>query len=374
MYIEAMERYLADQIQHDLARKMVFLGGPRQVGKTTLAKTVAKDSKGYLNWDIAEHREKILRREIPPADLLIFDEIHKYRGWRNYLKGLYDQAPKERRILVTGSARLDLYRFGGDSLQGRYHYLRLHPLSAAELQMSRTEDLRTLLDLGGFPEPFLGGSQTEARRWSREYRTRLIREDIVSLERLQDFGKLELLMLRLPELVGSPLSLNALREDLQVSHKALSSWVSVLERMYAIFRLAPMGSPKIRAIKKEQKHYHFDWSLVPEMPKRFENLVASHLLKWVHFEQDTKGRELDLAYFRDVDGREVDFVVTENRRPILLAECKWGDDEVAKPLRYLKNKFPNAEAWQVHADGKKDFVTPEGIRVSPALALLKRLV
>ena len=362
------------QIKRDLSKKMVFLGGPRQVGKTTLAKSLTKDLRGYLNWDIAEHREKILKREIPPSEILIFDEIHKYRGWRNYLKGLFDLSGKERRILVTGSARLDLYRFGGDSLQGRYHYLRLHPLSAAELKMNRQEDVMTLLELGGFPEPFLEKSQVEAKRWSREYRSRLIREDIASLERIHDLGNLELLMLRLPELVGSPLSLNALREDLQISHKTLASWVTVLERMYAIFRLSPIGAPKIRAVKKEQKHYHFDWSLVPDMARRFENLTASHLLKWVHFEQDTKGRELELAYFRDIDGREVDFVITEDRRPVMLVECKWADDDVSKSLRYLKNKFPNAEAWQIHAAGKKDYETTDGIRVAPALTLLKDFV
>ena len=374
MYILRMERYLTSQIRHDLAKKMVFLGGPRQVGKTTLAKSLTNDHRGYLNWDIAEHREKILKREIPSADIIIFDEIHKYRAWRNYLKGLYDLAPKERKILVTGSARLDLYRFGGDSLQGRYHYLRLHPLSVAELKINRQNDIMGLLELGGFPEPFLEGSQVEAKRWSREYRTRLIREDIASLERIQDLGHLELLMLRLPELVGSPLSLNALREDLQISHKTLASWVAILERTYAIFRLSPIGAPKIRAVKKEQKHYHFDWSLVPEMPQRFENLIASHLLKWVHFEQDSKGKEMELAYFRDTDGREVDFVITEDRQPRMLIESKWADDDVSKSLRYLKNKFPKAQAWQIHATGKKDYETPEGIRVAPALTLLKDLI
>ncbi len=353
---------------------MVFLGGPRQVGKTTLAKRVIQDLKGYLNWDIAEHREKILKGELPRSEILIFDELHKYRSWRNYLKGLFDLGPRKRKILVTGSARLDLYRFGGDSLQGRYHYLRLHPLSVAELKLKHANEFMSLLELGGFPEPFLGGSSVEARRWSREYRTRLIREEIASLERIQDLGNLELLMLRLPDLVGNPLSLNALREDLQVSHKTLSSWVTVLERMYAIFRLSPIGAPKIRAVKKEQKHYHFDWSLVPDRPCRFENLVASHLLKWVHFEQDTKGREVDLAYFRDVDGREVDFVITENKRPFMLIECKWADESVSPSLRYLKNKFPDAQAWQIHAQGRKDYQTKEGIQVASAVAFLKEFV
>jgi predicted AAA+ superfamily ATPase len=367
-------RYLAPQVRRDLARKMVFVAGPRQVGKTTLARSLSGASAGYLSWDIPEHRERILRREMPASRLWVLDEIHKYRSWRGLLKGLYDGRRPGQRFLVTGSARLDFYGFGGDSLQGRYHLLRLHPFSAAELHLRTAADLRDLLRLGGFPEPFLGGSEVEARRWSREYRSRLVREDVASLERVQDLGNLELLALRLPELVGSPLSVNALREDLQVSHKAVSGWLRVLERLYAVFRLVPFGAPRIRAVKKEQKHYQLDWSLVPSEPARFENLVASHLLKWVHFEQDAQGRDLELRYFRDTDGREVDFVVVEGRRPLLLVEAKWSDAEPDKGLRYLKVRFPDADAWQVSAIGKKDFVTPEGIRVAPALELLSTLV
>jgi hypothetical protein len=367
-------RYLLPQVRQDLLRKMVFVVGPRQVGKTTLALGLPGASAGYLSWDVPEHREHILKRELPNSRLWVFDEIHKYRSWRNLLKGLYDGRRSGQTILVTGSARLDFYRFGGDSLQGRYHMLRLHPFSAKELAIRTPAGLTDLLKLGGFPEPFLGGSEVEARRWSRDYRNRLVREDVAGLERIQDLGNLELLALRLPELVGSPLSINALREDLQISHKTVDGWLKVLERLYAIFRLPPFGAPRIRAVKKEQKHYHFDWSLVPSEPARFENLIASHLLKWVHFEQDSQGRDLELRYFRDTDGREVDFVVIDGKRPQLLVECKWADAEVDRSLRYLKARFPEAEAWQVSATGKKDYVTPDRIRVSSALALLDRLI
>jgi hypothetical protein len=367
-------RYLLPQVRQDLGRKMVFIAGPRQVGKTTLARSLPGASSGYLSWDVVEHRERILKRELPISPMWIFDEIHKYRSWRNLLKGLYDSRRSGQKILVTGSARLDFYRFGGDSLQGRYHMLRLHPFSVKELAIRTSTEFGDLLKLGGFPEPFLGGSEVEARRWSREYRNRLVREDVAGLERIQDLGNLELLALRLPELVGSPLSINALREDLQLSHKTVDGWLQVLERLYAIYRLSPFGAPRIRAVKKEQKHYHFDWSLVPSDAARFENLIASHLLKWVHFEQDARGLDLELRYFRDTDGREVDFVVIERRRPQLLVECKWGDTDVDRSLRYLRARFPEAEAWQVSAAGKKDYVTPEGIRVSPALALLNRLI
>lgn len=366
-------RYLRAQIERDLERKMVFVAGPRQVGKTTLARSLPGAEKGYLSWDIPEHRERMLKRELPAAPLWVFDEIHKYRLWRNFLKGLYDGKKPGQRILVTGSARLDLYRYSGDSLQGRYHLLHLHPLSVAELGITTRDEMLQLLTLGGFPEPFFGGSEVEARRWSREYRNLLIREELVSLERVHDLGTLELLMIRLPELVGSPLSVNALREDLQVSHKTLTSWIQILERLFALFRLPPFGSPKLRAVKKEQKHYHFDWTLVPETPQRFENLVASHLLKWVQLQQDAQGRDLELRYFRDVDGREVDFVITERRKPVTLIECKWADAEVDRSLRYLKARFPAADAWQVSGSGEKDYQTPEGIRVCPAPVLLSTL-
>lgn len=367
-------RYLNKQVKHDLKQKMVFVAGPRQVGKTTLSKGLPGAKNGYLNWDVAEHREKILKHHLPVSKLWIFDEIHKYRQWRNYLKGLFDDRSAQQQILVTGSGRLDFYRFGGDSLQGRYHLLRLHPFSVSELNLEKNQQFLELLNLGGFPEPFLSGSKTEARRWSREYRSRLISEEVTSLERVQDLGQLELLMLRLPELVGSPLSINAIREDLQISHKTASSWLDILERLFAIFRLAPFGSPKIRAVKKEQKHYHFDWSVIEDDAARFENLVACHLLKWVHYKQDSEGLDYELMYFRDTDRREVDFIITERRQPKTIIECKWADRDVDKSLRYLKTKFPKVEAWQLSATGKKDYVNKDGIRVAPALNFLKELV
>jgi uncharacterized protein len=369
-----VRRYLHSVIQEDLASKMVFLGGPRQVGKTSLGKQIIPDARAYLNWDIASHREQILQRRLPATDAWFFDEIHKYTQWRNYLKGLYDEFGKSKPILVTGSARLDFYRYGGDSLQGRYHYLRLHPLTVAELGISSAADFTQLLTLGGFPEPFFSGELRAARRWSREYRERLVREDIPSLERIDDIGKLELLCLRLPDLVGSPLSINGLREDLQVAHKTAARWFDVLERIYALFRLSPFGAPKIRAVKKEQKHYHFDWSILTNEGARFENLVACHLLKWVQFQQDTQGLDFDLRYFRDIDGREVDFVITQNNQPVSFVECKLTPGPISKGLYYLKQRFPEVDAWQIFANGDEDSVNPQGIRQAHAARLLRELV
>ena len=370
-----VKRYLEPQVRADLTRKMVFVGGPRQVGKTTLARNLlGRSTAGLMNWDITADRDRILRGDFPAAPLWVFDEIHKYRKWRNFLKGVFDARRPEQCILVTGSARLDYYRFGGDSLQGRYHYLRLHTLSAAELGVDSASGLKTLLVLGGFPEPFLGGSAREARRWSNEYRTRLVREDLASLEQVQDIGSIELLMTRLPALVGSPLSVNGLAEQIRISHKTVAKWLGMLERLYAIFTVAPFGSPKIKAVKKARKHYHLDWSLVPDPAARFENLVAAHLLKWVHFREDTEGYRVELRYFRDIERREVDFVVVQDDVPVLFVECKSADRDPSATLRYLKARFPGTEAWQVSASGRSDYLTAEGIRVAPALALLERLV
>ena len=369
-----MRRYLHAQITRDLDEKMVFLGGPRQVGKTTLARQVIPGDEACLNWDIPAHRAQILRRELPDTSSWLFDELHKNRRWRAFLKGVYDEFRGRRRILVTGSARLDLYRFGGDSLQGRYHYLRLHPLSFAELASPSAKDLEQLFRLGGFPEPFLRGSESAARRWSVEYRNRLVRDDVATLESVRDLGAMEQLMLALPERVGSPLSRNALREDLSLNHETISRWLDIFERLYAIFRVPPFGAPRLRAVKKEQKHYHFDWSVVPDDGPRFENLIASHLLKWVHFQFDTTGRELELRYFRDVDGREVDFVVVERRKPVMFVEAKVAAEPASSSLRYLKARFPNADAYQVHLRGDRASVTAEDIHLWSAARFLATLV
>ena len=367
-------RYLESEILGGLGRRMVFVSGARQVGKTTLARTLPGAGAGYLNWDSRDDRERILAQELPESDLWVFDEIHKYRQWRNYLKGLYDARSGGQRILVTGSGRLDLYRHSGDSLQGRYRLFRLHPFSVAELGLRTPAEARALLELGGFPEPWLSGSADQARLWSRHYRSLLIEEEAASLEAIRDLGQLQLMMLTLADRVGSPLSVQTLSAQLQVSHGTTSAWLAAAERFYAIFRIPPFGASLVRATTRQSKHYHFDWTVVRDEGPRFENFVACHLLKWVHWRQDTEGLDLELRFFRDRDGREVDFVVADRDEPCLLVECKRGDRPVDRGLRYLAAKFPAAAAWQVSAAGTKDYQTPDGIRVAPAVKLLSEFV
>lgn len=362
-------RYLHEQVIKDLAKKMVFVAGPRQVGKTTLAKDLISSEDRYFNWDDDGDRAKILKKEFPhEPGIIILDEIHKYRAWRNFVKGTFDKLRNKYQILVTGSAKLDVYRFGGDSLQGRYHFLRMHPLSVAELK--HVDAIESLMSYGGFPEPFYSQNKIDAKRWALNYRTRLIREDITSLEQVTDLGRLELLFLRLPDLVGSPLSINSLREDLQMHHTTIAKWISIFEKMYAVFRLSPFGSTKIKAVKKEQKHYHFDWTLIENEGTRFENLVACHLLKWVQWNYDVLGEEMELRYFREITGREVDFVVTNKNKPAMFIECKLGDDTINPALIHLKNRFPEVPAYQISLRGKKDYMSGDGVRVCPAAPLL----
>jgi predicted AAA+ superfamily ATPase len=306
--------------------------------------------------------------------VLILDEIHKYRDWRRVIKGLFDKRGAELKILVTGSARLDHYRRGGDSLQGRYHFHRLLPFSYKEVEKEFNDALDRLFRFGGFPEQLISASDAETQRWSREYRTRIIQEDLRDLENVSDISKLERMSLRLPELVGSPLSLNSLREDIQVAHKTVSRWVDILENLYMIFRLYPFGASRIRAVKKEAKHYHYDWTLIEEPGIRFENLIAVHLLKWVYFQQDTEGKDIELRYFRDRSMREVDFVITEKGRPTHFIETKLKYRKLHVPLRYLKQRFPQAEALLVTREKERELITKEGIHIISAKEFLGNLI
>lgn len=373
-----IDRYLESYVTKDLDRKMVFLGGPRQVGKTTLAETILKKhfpSGIILNWDDDQDRALILNREFPKeSTLIVFDEIHKNRRWRNYLKGIFDKRRKQIRILVTGSARLDLYRFGGDSLQGRYYFHRLHPLTVAELGITSQPDLEALMRFSGFPEPFFSQDDVERKRWVNTYRARMLREDLRDLEQVIELSSIELLAQRLPLLVGSPLSINALREDLQVAHATVQKWLAILERLYFIYLVPPFGPPKIKAVRKQAKCYHLDWALVPDDGARFENFLAGHLRKWCDYQEDCFGRILELRYYRDIEGREVDFVVLEDNNPILLLECKSSFKSKARGLIYLKSRFPKARAVQVSRSPANAVIDDDGIERVGALQLLAELI
>jgi uncharacterized protein len=340
----------------------------------------------YFSWDNRQDRRIVLEsRWPPPPALLVLDEFHKYRFWKRWLKGEYDVHRDEYSFLVTGSARMDVYRKGGDSLQGRYHHLRLHPFSMAELTGSppRSSPLAPieiasaadddafarLLERSGFPEPLFAGSARAHRRWQKERVDRFFREDVRDLEAIRDMSSMELLASLLPARVGSTLSLNSLREDLEVSHRAVTHWMDVLERLYFVFRIRPHSTQAVRGLKKEAKCYLWDWSLVEEPGARFENMVAAHLLKLCHWLEDVEGFDVGLSYLRDVVKREVDFLVTLKGKPWFAVEAKLSSTEISPHLRYFGDRLRIPYLYQAVAHSARDF-QKDGVRVVPAAQFL----
>lgn len=392
------DRYLHSNIVSDLKEKMVFVGGPRQVGKTTLAKLIGESEYKkfvYLNWDNRQDRKTILEGGFAAdASLIIFDEIHKYQHWKNYIKGEFDKYKEKFHILVTGSARMDLYRKGGDSLMGRYHYYRLHPFSVAEalgntpkiavfreLDFTEHSDPRLSLSrvfadltaFGGFPEPFLKKDLKTLRRFHNERIDRLIKEDIRDIEQIRDISALQILVDILPAKVGSLLSLNAVREDLQVAHKTAGAWMDVLERFYYHFRIYPYKTSIVKSLRKEPKMYLWDWSQVEDGGKRLENMVASHLLKTAHFLRDTEGHKAELNFLRDIEGREVDFLVAIAGKPWFAVEVKISDQDLSKSLSYFVKKLKIPFAYQITGNANVD-QWKDGVRVMSADRFLSGLL
>lgn len=363
-------RYLFLPIEKSLSKRMVFIGGPRQVGKTTLSllflKPTSVRNPQYLNWDRVSDKSLILKDQLPlEGKVLVLDEIHKYKNWRSLIKGLYDKYHEDHQIIVTGSARLDYFRKGGDSLLGRYRYFRLHPFSILELSKKPTSaDLERLLKFGGFPEPLFSMDENEHRLWQKERMVKVISEDLRDLESVKDNSLLLLLAEIITSKVGSPLSLKSLEEDLQVSQPTIGRWINILNLLYYTYTIAPYGAPKIRAVKKLQKIYMWDWSQVDEPGFRFENLVASHLLKYCHHLEDIEGHTMELRYLRDTDGREIDFVVIKNKKPIFAVECKTGDKQLSPHIHYFKERTNIPLFYQVHLK-EKDFGAASSGRVLP---------
>ena len=337
------------------------------MGKTTFAvNIVANEYKNhaYYNWDNREDRKKILQSVWPGnADLIILDEIHKYKNWKNLIKGEYDKLKSKYKFLITGSARLDIYRKGGDSLQGRYHYYRLHPFSLAEflnikneievfkaivpVEATNDEEFEALFKFGGFPEPLLRGTPRFLRRWHNEKVERMFRDDIRDIEQIRDLGSMKLLSDILPDKVGSLLSINSIREDLEVSHRAVTHWLNILETFYYHFRIYPFARKKIRSIKKDPKLYLWDWSEIEDPAIRFENMVASHLLKLCHFLYDYEGYRAELFFLRNVDKKEVDFLVTIDRKPWFAVETKLSFKGEERSINYFKERLDIPHAYQV---------------------------
>jgi predicted AAA+ superfamily ATPase len=353
-------RYIFPYILEDLKKKMVFVGGPRQVGKTTVAKTVLSENypQGrYLNWDYDEDRQDILQKKWSTDNvLLVFDELHKLPRWKTWIKGIYDVSHESHAFLITGSARLDVYRHGGDSLMGRYHYWRLHPFTLDEIPKGITakDAFKRLMTVGGFPEPFLDANERNARRWRRERFDRVLREDVRDLESIRNIQLLSMFLDLLRYRVGGLITLSNMAADLQVSPKTSKAWLDVLERMYLVFSVRPFTKSLPRAVLKPPKVYFFDnGDVMGDEGARFENLVAASLLKRIHFLEDRDGYRYELRYIRDKEGREVDFVIIKEGRVEELIETKYADENISNHLVYYAERLKPGKATQIVAKLKR---------------------
>lgn len=362
--------------------KMLLISGPRQSGKTTFAKQILKNQPQglYVNWDIFTDQKRIIQepyffqnenRDLNNKYLVVFDEIHKYKKWKNYLKGCYDGFGSEFNFMVTGSGRLDLFKKGGDSLFGRYFAIKLFPFTIGELIypdidferfVSRLhhgfesdncfEIYQKIYTYSGFPEPYIKATNNFYSIWSNERKQTLIRQDIRDAYAIKDISNIEILVALLPSKVGSPLSINSLREDVGAAFDSVKKWLLILEQFYYVFFIRPYSKNLSRSIKKEPKMYLYDWAEVIDEAARFENVVAFHLYKTVHLWNDTGKGRFELYYIRDKEGREVDFMVTKNNTPLFMVECKYSDDEISKNLVYFQLKTRTPFAIQVvHSHG-----------------------
>ncbi len=367
-------RYITPHVLEDLKKKMVFVGGPRQVGKTTLAKAVISDNYPdgrYFNWDYDEDRQDILQKKWSlDNNLLVFDELHKFPRWKTWIKGIYDVSHNMHSFLVTGSARLDIYRRGGDSLMGRYHYWRLHPFTLDEIPngISPKDAFDRLMTVGGFPEPFLEKDERTARRWRRERFDRVLREDIRDLESIRNIQLLGMFLDALRHRVGGKVVLSNMAGDLQISPKTAKSWLEVLERMYLVFTVLPFTKFLSRAVLKPPKVFFFDNAdVLGDEGARFENLVATSLLKRLNYLEDRDGYRYELRYIRDKEGREVDFAIIKEGDLEELIEVKYSDENISKSLLYYTRRLNPKRATQLVATLKRSF-DKGGIKVTDPIS------
>lgn len=339
-----MERWIKNQIIKDLDKKMVFIVGPRQVGKTWLAQDIAKTFKNtvYLNYDSISDRE-IIKNEmwLDNTELLIFDEIHKMPEWKNYLKGVYDTKSENQKILVTGSARLDTFRHTGDSLAGRFYAHRLLPFSLKELRHYQEEvNIHKFISRSGFPEPYLSENDIDASRWRNHYVDGLIRIDILDFERIHNLRAIMLILELLRERVGSPISYQSISEDIGVSPNTVRKYIQIFEALYIIFRITPYSKNIARSLKKEPKIYFFDSGMVKGGDgARFENFIAVCLLKHVYGREDIYGIKSSLHYLRTKEKREVDFCIVEDGNAKNIIETKLSDRNLSRELLYFFSRY-----------------------------------
>ncbi len=375
-------RSIQASLSQDLGKKIVLLTGPRQCGKTTLAKAIS-DSTTYLNYDNLDDRSKIIQRSWNRGvDLVIFDEIHKMPKWKSWIKGIYDAEGIDPKLLVTGSARLDTHRKFGDSLAGRHFYYRLHPFDLKEIvnssmKITVKKAFDRLISVGGFPEPFLDGSLSFYHKWRQGHADIILKQDLIDYASQQDLRKIEVLIELLRGKVGVGLSINAFASDLDKDPKTVQKWLDILEELFIIFKVRPYSKDISRAVKKEPKYYFYDTGFVRgPLAQKLENLVACALLKEAHYQTDCLGNPMDLFFLKVKGGREIDFLLyprEQDGRPLMI-EVKESDPEASPNFKLFHTKeLKNAQKIQLVLNLKKNHKTAAGIEVLQALDWLAEI-
>jgi predicted AAA+ superfamily ATPase len=371
-----MERYQKKAILRDLQKKMVLLAGPRQAGKTTLSKAIAQEfgSSTYLSYDSSTDRNVILKEAwLPSTELIILDEIHKMRKWKNYLKGVYDTKQPHQKILVTGSARLEIFNKVGDSLAGRYFLHRLMPLSPSECDKVGVDyTIDRFLERGSFPEPFLDEEAVDAERWRLQYTDSLLRIDVLEFDNIQNLNAIRLVFELLREQVASPVSYKSIAEDIGISPHTVKKYIEILEALYVIFRVTPFSQNIARSLLKEPKIYFFDTGLVKgDNGVKFENFVATCLLKHVYSKIDYKAENYSLKYLQTKERHEVDFALVRDKKIEKMIEVKHADHQIHPGLSYFHKKY-RIPACQIVKELKRERVE-NGIEIVQGLNFLKTL-
>ena len=361
-----MERYLEKYIQEDLDKKIILLTGPRQTGKTTLSKML-NNNFDYFNFDNLNDRVSLQEKSWDRSKaLVIFDEFHKLKNWKSWIKGVYDTEGIPPSILVTGSAKLDTYRKVGDSLAGRFFQFRMHPLDLKEINaFIETDNLEKELDklllFGGFPEPFLNGTVRFYNRWKKSHLDIILKQDLIDLENVQQIIQIETLIQLLKNRVGSPISYSSLARDLQCSDKTVKRWLTILENMYVIFKVPPFHKNIARAIQKAPKYYFYDTGqVIGDTGIKLENTVACAIQKEIHFREDCFGEEKKLYYLKNKDGKEIDFCTTSNGTPALMVDVKWKDGSLTPNFEIFKQFFPKLKMVQISKELNKEKIFPNG--------------
>ena len=339
-----MKRKIYNKVVSDLKKKMVFIVGPRQVGKTWLAKEIMKEYKNpiYLNFDNSEHREIIKKQSwLKDVDLIVFDEIHKMPKWKNYLKGVYDTRPDNIHILVTGSARMDAFKKVGDSLAGRFYVHHLFPFTLAELKDSGLKNKGDLLmERSGFPEPLLATNNEDINRWRSLYTESLLGQDVLEFQEIDKINAIRLVYQSLKSKVGSTISYSNIARDIGISPITVKKYIEILEAIYVIFSIKPYTNKISRSILKEPKIYFFDYTLITDMGAKFENFVALSLYKHIKLKNDTQGVSYSLGFLKTKENKEVDFAISDNDNKLVeIIEAKLSDSEASKTLEYFLERY-----------------------------------